>query len=122
MALTRLDYLSTAFTGCECIATIDSVYYGGPIEIYELRGMDKRAYVGAWYPDGALQLWPMSTYFKLEEKGDVLDAPHTPRNKTQRLDRNGQWEAIRNPLKGHRLPEADIQRRPLVRKKIIRRR
>lgn len=106
------DYLAKGFIGCTCIASVDSVYFGGMIEIYELHGRDKRKAVGAWYPDMAMQTWPIKWFWDLEETGQVFAPPATPRNRTHRW-RKGRAELTRIPMKGLQPPDDGIKRQPL---------
>lgn len=116
MAWLKKDYLASAFVGCECIATVDSFFYGGMIEIYELHEPDNRKAVGAWYPDMAMMVWPISWFWSLEEKEQTFDPPPVPRNRTHRWY-GGRLEITRIPMKG--LPPIDdgVARRTLSSKK-----
>jgi len=69
-ALTRM---SSHFAGCECLGTVEMEMFGGDAEVYKIPGVTDL--VGAWYPDGALMLWPRSWLDRLEGSKRLGPAP-----------------------------------------------
>ena len=110
-------YINSAFGGCTCIGVIEGQHFNGDIEVYELSKLDRRAFVGAWYPDFALMIWPIGWYWSFEEKGVVGPPPTHPRTERFVLTGDNKWEPRRNPLHTRGLERKPLLvRHPLKRK------
>lgn len=69
--------LSSRFVGCECLGTVRMEMYGGDAEIYRIEGV--KDLIGAWYPDGAMMLWPKNWLDSLESKNLLGPVPEVLR-------------------------------------------